>query len=146
MKLHQLPKLAARSGKRLGRGAGSGKGKTSARGTKGQKARGKVALGFIGGTLAIYKKLPFKRGLGNSKVSPKFLPVSVEKLSIFKSGTEITVALLIESKIVDPKDALTKGVKLVGKSDLRVPLNVVLPTTASAKSTIIKAGGKVLGV
>lgn len=146
MNLSNLPKVSARSRKRLGRGLGSGKGKTAARGYKGQKARGKVAPGFIGGTLAIYKKLPFRRGLGNAAISSKLLPVSVEKLSIFKTGSEVGLAQLIENRVVSPKDALKSGVKLVGAADLKVSLSVTLPTTKSARSSIEKAGGKVLGV
>ncbi len=71
MKLHQLSVVSHRSKKRVGRGLGSGKGKTGGRGTKGQKARGKIALGFIGGTLPLYKKLPYRRGLGNAKQTQK---------------------------------------------------------------------------
>ena len=54
MKLNSLDKISARSDKRVGRGIGSGKGKTSGRGTKGQKARGKILLAFIGGRLPLY--------------------------------------------------------------------------------------------
>jgi len=56
MKLNNLPKTTIPSKQRLGRGTGSGPGKTSGRGTKGQKARGKIPLGFIGGTLPLYRK------------------------------------------------------------------------------------------
>ncbi len=77
MKLNELTKVKEISKKRLGRGLGSGKGKTSGRGTKGQKARGKIPAGFIGG-LAFYKKLPLKKGQGNTKQSdnPKIIKLS----------------------------------------------------------------------
>lgn len=70
MKLHELMKVRAKSRKRLGRGLGSGKGKTAGRGTKGQKARGKIPATFVG-SLPLYKKLPLKRGQGNPKPSKK---------------------------------------------------------------------------
>lgn len=67
MELFNLPKLKGKSKKkkRLGQGLGSGKGKTAGRGHKGQKARGKVAVGFEGGQLKLIKRLPFMRGIGN---------------------------------------------------------------------------------
>lgn len=68
MKLHQLTKIKTKDKKRLGRGIGSGKGKTAGRGTKGQKARGKIPQTFTGG-LSLYKKLPLRRGYGNPKMS-----------------------------------------------------------------------------
>lgn len=70
MKLNQLIKVKTKNKKRLGRGIGSGKGKTAGRGTKGQKARGKIPAGFVGAT-PLYKKLPLRRGKGNPKLSKK---------------------------------------------------------------------------
>lgn len=70
MKLHELMKIKTKNRKRLGRGLGSGKGKTVGRGTKGQKARGKMPAGFVG-NLPLYKKLPLRRGKGNPNPSKK---------------------------------------------------------------------------
>ena len=72
--------------KRLGRGIGSGKGKTGGRGSKGQKARGKVPLAFAGSNLPLYKKLPLRKGLGNRKVSgkPVFLCFFTKHLIFFR--------------------------------------------------------------
>lgn len=67
MNIHSLPKIVKRSKKRLGRGHGSGKVKTSGRGTKGQKARGKLPLGFEGGQTPLVKRLPYLRGKGRNK-------------------------------------------------------------------------------
>ena len=62
MQLHKLFKTTDKKAKRVGRGLGSGKGKTSGRGMKGQKSRENIPAGFIGGTLPLYKKLPYRRG------------------------------------------------------------------------------------
>lgn len=144
MKLDQLTKITKRSQKRLGRGMGSGKGKTSGRGTKGQKARGKVALGFIGGTLPFYKKLPFRRGLGNAKQTIKMLPLSLSKLSIFPNDSVVDLQSLIDKKLISDKQAIKRGVKIVGDADIQVKLEVKVPTTAKAAQKIEKAGGKVV--
>ena len=69
MKLNELVKLKSRGKKRVGRGLGSKLGKTAGRGTKGQKARGKIPAGFTGAGLPTYKKLPLRRGLGNPSPS-----------------------------------------------------------------------------
>lgn len=143
MQLHSTSKLTTKTKKRLGRGTSSGKGKTSARGQKGQKARENVALGFIGGTLPLYKKLPFRRGLGNAKVSPKMLVVEVSKLEVLAADSEVDLQSLIAAKIVSEKDG-KNGVKIVGVGELSIPLTVKLPASKSAKSQIEKAGGKVV--
>lgn len=70
MKLNQMVSIKSKPKKRLGRGIGSGKGKTAGRGTKGQKARGKIPIG-LGGGLPLYKKLPLRRGQGNRSPSKK---------------------------------------------------------------------------
>lgn len=140
--LHYLPKSIAKSKKRLGRGIGSGRGKTAARGTKGQKSRGRIPLSFIGGSLPLYKKLPFRRGLGNTKVSSKLRPVGVEILANLKTGTEVTLVTLMESNLITRTDQKS-GIKLVGSAKLKNKLVVKLPTTKSAKESIEQAGGEV---
>ena len=79
--------------KRLGRGIGSGKGKTAGRGTKGQKARGKIPATFVG-SLPFYKKLPLRRGQGNPKLSDKLVPIKLSKLNVFKSKTVVDLACI----------------------------------------------------
>lgn len=143
MNLHTLPKLNSRSSKRLGRGIGSGRGKTAGRGTKGQKARGKVPQGFIGETLALYKKLPFRRGLGNRVVSVKPMPVQLVRLENLKPKTVVEIATLIEAGMVNGKQAVRRGVKLVGNGPLKVALTVKVPVTKGAAEAITKAGGSV---
>lgn len=143
MKLSQLIKVTAKGKKRVGRGIGSGKGRTAGRGSKGQKARGKIPLGFAGGTLPLYKRLPFKRGLGNPKVSAKLMPIDTAKLSVFKSGSVVNLQSLIEQGIVKEKDGQKYGVKIVGNKKMKVALNVKLSATAAATKVIEQAGGKV---
>lgn len=144
MKLHQLIKSTTRSKKRVGRGLGSGKGKTGGRGTKGQKAKRKIPLGFVGGTLPLYKKLPFRRGFGNSKRSTKMIPVDIAKLNIFKTKSRVDLQTLIDQKLVTEKDARKYGVKLVGWEGLKVALTVQLPASKACAKAIERIGGKVV--
>lgn len=144
MKLHTLNKTITKSKKRLGRGLGSGKGKTGGRGTKGQKARGKVALGFIGGTLPVYKKLPFRRGLGNPKRSVKMVILPSSRFSVFKKGAVVDLQSLINQGIVNERVVKKRGIKITGEGDINIPLTVKLSTTAKAAEKIEKAGGKIV--
>ncbi len=143
MLLHKLAKITQRSKKRLGRGLGSGKGKTGGRGQKGQKARGSIPASFTGGGLPLYKKLPLRRGKGNSKVSQKPALVQVSKLNIFKSGDSIDLQALIASKLLT-EQAAKKGVKILGNGDLKVKLTVKVNVSKSAQAKIIGAGGNIV--
>lgn len=144
MKLNELLKVKNRSKKRLGRGVGSGKGKTAGRGTKGQKARGKIPVGFTG-SLSLYKKLPLRRGKGNSKQSIDLKVVHLNKLSVFKAKTVVDMAKLVEAKIISGKEA-KHGVKVLSSREMVNVLTVKLPTSMSARKKIEKAGGKVENV
>ncbi len=143
MSLNNLPKIVQRPKKRLGRGHGSGKVKTSGRGTKGQKARETVGLKFAGSSLQAswLKRLPLMRGKGKNK-SFREGPtvVNVKYLNPLKPNTEVTLKTLQEANIVDKK--VTK-VKILGDGDLTIPLTIKLPTSKSAAEKIEKAGGKV---
>lgn len=100
MNLNELqPALGSRQTRnRVGRGTSSGNGKTAGRGQKGQKARGKTRLGFEGGQMPLYRRIP-KRGFTN--ISRKeFAVVNLDKLNNFDNGTEVTPALLIENGVV----------------------------------------------
>ncbi len=143
MQLNSLPKMLDKSKKRIGRGIGSGMGKTSGRGSKGQKARGKIPAGFTGGGLPLYKKLPFRRGLGNPKVSQKPSLIKLSALSVFKANSVVNTDSLIEKKLVSSK-ASKKGVKILNSGEIKVALDVQVPVTESAKKQILKAGGKVV--
>lgn len=126
--------------KRVGRGIGSGTGKTSGKGHKGQNARsgGGVRPGFEGGQMPLYRRLP-KRGFKNI-FAKQYVTVNVEVLERFENGTEVTADTLKEAGIISKK---LDGVKLLGRGELTKKLDVkVSGYTASAKEKIEKAGGK----
>lgn len=144
MRLHELVKIQDRKNKRLGRGLGSGKGKTSGRGTKGQKARGKIPATFSG-DLSFYKKLPRKRGMGNVKISIKPKPVNLSALNIFKAKSTVDWSSLVSAKIVSEKD-LERGVKILAGGEINHALTVKLLVSKGARGKIEKKGGKVENV
>ncbi|MBR5809644.1 MAG: 50S ribosomal protein L15 [Clostridia bacterium] len=126
--------------KRVGRGIGSGTGKTSGKGHKGQNARsgGGVRPGFEGGQMPLYRRLP-KRGFTNI-FAKKYVTVNVEVLERFENGTEVTAEVLKEAGIISKT---LDGVKFLGRGELTKSLTVkVAGFTASAKEKIEKAGGK----
>ena len=142
MKLHEMQSLNPRtSRKRVGRGPGSGLGKTSGRGQKGQKARsgGGVSLGFEGGQTPIARRLP-KRGFTNFN-RKEYAIVNVKDLNRFDDGTNVTPALLIESGLVKKE---LNGVKILGEGELTKKLTVsAAKFSKSAQEAIENAGGKV---
>lgn len=143
MKLHELRPAegAVRAKKRLGRGTATGQGKTAGRGQKGQKSRsgGGVRVGFEGGQMPLYRRLP-KRGFKNP-FKKVYTLVNVETLNRFENGTEITAELLKETGVISKiqKD----GVKILGEGNLEKAVTVkAAKFTASAQEKIEKAGGK----
>jgi large subunit ribosomal protein L15 len=144
MQINSLQKVTTRTAKRVGRGIGSGKGKTSGRGMKGQKSRGKIPAANVGAGLIYFKKLPYRRGWGNTKVSAKPALVKVDQLNVFAAGAVVTIASLLEHKVINETSS-KKGVKIVNGGALTVKnLSVELPVTQSAKSAIESSGGKVV--
>ena len=141
MKLHQLIKIKINNKKRLGRGVGSGKGKTSGRGTKGQKARGKMPVGFSG-DLAFYKKLPLRKGLGNPKTSGKVKVIKLSDLNVFKAKSVVDIENLLQAKVINRKDA-EKGVKILGQGDIKYALTIKVPISKQARLKIEDKGGRV---
>lgn len=141
MQLNNLPKLQARSKKRLGRGLGSGKGKTGGRGTKGQKARDTIKLGFTGG-VPLYRRLPLKKGKGNPNHSEKIVAISLQELADLKSGSVVDIRLLLNSKVITGKES-RKGVKILGAGEIKNSLVIKLPISAKASEKIRSAGGKI---
>lgn len=123
MKLHELSSApgSRHSRKRVGRGTGSGMGKTATRGHKGQNARsgGGVRPGFEGGQNPLYRRLP-KRGF-NNPFRVEYAVVNVEDLNKFAAGTEVTPEVLVESGIV--KNTLD-GIKILGNGEITVKLSV----------------------
>lgn len=144
MKMHALmPADGSRTkAKRLGRGIGSGLGKTSGKGHKGQWARsgGGVRPGFEGGQITLMRRLP-KRGF-NNKFQKEFSVINVDKLNEFDDGTVVDLMLLVEAGIIKKVEAY--GLKVLGDGELTKKLTVkAAKFTASAKDKIEKAGGTV---
>ena len=143
MKLHELKYTegARRNSKRIGRGHGSGNGKTAGKGAKGQNARsgGGVALGFEGGQTPIWRRLP-KRGFTNF-TRKEYSIVNVELLNRFEEGTEVTPELLKQAGLVRKE---LDGVKILGVGEVEKKLTVKANKfSKSAVEAIEKAGGKV---
>lgn len=147
--LNQLPKIKAKSKKRVGRGYGSGKGgHTSGRGQKGQKTRGKMGLLFEGTKLrkSLVRRLPIVRGKNRFKpnqTSP--IIVNLEVLNLLPKDSEVTTDLLIKKGIVKQRDVDQFGIKILGGGELKIPLKVRLSCSKSAEEKIKQAGGKVIG-
>ena len=124
MKLHELEKNigATHAKKRVGRGSGSGLGKTSGRGQKGQKARsgGSINPVFEGGQLPLYRRLP-KRGFSNYPFKKEYAVINLSDLNIFEDGTVVTPALLKERGIVKKQ---LSGIKVLGEGQLEKKLTV----------------------
>ena len=142
MRLDELQPAAGSkcASKRVGRGIGSGNGKTSGKGHKGQNARsgGGVRPGFEGGQMPLYRRLP-KRGFNNI-FAKQYLAVNVEELNRLEDGTEVTAETLKENGIISKT---LDGVKILGRGELTKKLSVkVAKYSASAKEKIEKAGGK----
>ena len=143
MNLHEMKYNdgARKDIKRLGRGQGSGQGKTAGKGHKGQNARsgGGVAIGFEGGQTPFYKRMP-KRGFTNFN-RKVYGVVNIEKLEKFDDGVVVTPELLKQSGIVKKQ---YDGIKVLGTGTLTKKLTVKCnKISATAKAAIEKAGGKV---
>lgn len=142
MKLHEMKYTegARRNSKRIGRGQGSGHGKTAGKGNKGQNARsgGGVALGFEGGQTPIWRRLP-KRGFTNF-TRKEYSIVNVELLNRFEEGAEVTPELLKQAGLVRKE---LDGIKILGVGELQKKLTVKANKfSKSAVEAIEKAGGK----
>ena len=142
MKIHELSPApgSVRDVKRVGRGHGSGNGKTAGKGHKGQNARsgGGVRPGFEGGQMPLQRRIP-KRGFNNI-FAKEYAIVNVSSLEIFKEGTVVDAELLKASGLVKKE---LDGIKVLGKGDLTKNLTVKAAAfSASAKEKIEKAGGK----
>lgn len=136
----QYTEGARSNAKRVGRGHGSGNGKTAGKGHKGQKARsgGGVRLGFEGGQTPLARRLP-KRGFTNFN-RKEYAIVNVESLNRFDAGTEVTPELLVESGLVRKE---LDGIKILGQGELEKSLTVKANKFSKSAVTVIEqAGGK----
>jgi len=142
----KLSELSPASGshtnkKRLGRGVGSGKGKTAGRGTKGHNSRsgGGVRPGFEGGQMPIHRRLP-KRGFANI-FRKKIIEVNIRDLSRFESGSTVDEVALIRMGLVKGK---RDGIKLLGLGEINYPLQIKINRVSeNARKKIESAGGSI---
>jgi large subunit ribosomal protein L15 len=134
-------KGSTRNRKRVGRGPGSGLGKTSGRGEKGQKSRSGFSHkdGFEGGQMPLHRRLP-KRGFTNARFKKEFAEVNVGKLEAFDAGTIVTPEILLKHGLIKK---VMDGVKVLGDGDLTKALTVrAHKFSAKAQERITGLGGK----
>ena len=142
MKLHELkkPEGSTKAPKRVGRGQGTGQGTTAGRGMNGQNSRsgGGTRLGFEGGQMPLYRRLP-KRGFTNHW-KKEYVGVNVEKLNCFEDGATVTTQMIIDAGLANK---VTAGVKILGGGELKKKLTVQAEKFSdSAIEKIVAAGGK----
>jgi large subunit ribosomal protein L15 len=143
MKLNELlpPDGSRETRKRLGRGVGSGNGKTAGRGTKGHKSRsgGGVRPGFEGGQMPLHRRLP-KGGFTNI-FKKKIAVVNIRDLSKFEGGSIVDEAALLRSGLVKGR---RDGIKLLGQGEIKISLTIkVNEVSKNAREKIIAAGGNI---
>ena len=149
--MSKLNELAPREGStngrmRVGRGPGSGKGKTAGRGVKGQKARSGVAIaGFEGGQMPLHMRMP-KRGFNNPNAL-QFAEVNLWRLEQAVEAGKLTAGQAVDSEVLIASGVVRRvrdGVKLLGKGEIKSALNLtVYAATPSAIAAVEKAGGTV---
>ena len=142
MRIHELkkPEGSTKAPKRIGRGQGTGQGTTAGRGMNGQNSRsgGGVRLGFEGGQMPLYRRLP-KRGFTN-KWAKEFVEVNVKDLNRFEDGAVVDIDALLAAGLVGKK---LDGLKVLGNGELEKKLTVKAEKfSKSAVEKIEKAGGK----
>jgi large subunit ribosomal protein L15 len=143
MKLNELQKAPeAKANKRVGRGPGSGLGKTSGRGQKGQKSRSGVSIPawFQGGQTPLYRRVP-KRGFNNARFRTEYATINLSDLNkFFEDGETVTPELLKEKGIIKKQ---LNGIKVLGNGELAKKLTIKANRfTSSAVTKIESAGGK----
>ena len=149
MKLNEISDKdgAVRSSKRVGRGIGSGRGKTGGRGVKGQKSRSGVSInGFEGGQMPIYRRLP-KRGFSNAMFANDFNEVSIARLEKAVEAKKLDVKKPINAEVLVEAGVIRRvrdGVRVLGGSDAKSKFNLeVAGASKGAIAAIEKAGGTV---
>ena len=143
MKLHELspPSRSRKMSRRLGRGVGTGRGKTAGRGTKGYNSRsgGGVRPGYEGGQMPIQRRLP-KRGFTNI-FRKRIAVINIRDLLTFKSGSLVDEDALVKAGLIKGKK---DGIKLLGQGDISIALNVKLShVSKNAREKIEAAGGSI---
>jgi large subunit ribosomal protein L15 len=138
----KAPKGATKKRKRLGRGIGSGSGKTAGKGSKGQNARsgGGVRPGFEGGQMPLFRRIA-RRGFKNYPFKVEYTVVNLDDLDAFGEGAKVTKDSLIIQGLLKKRTGL---VKLLGRGEINRKLDVELDKVSeSAKDKVVKAGGTV---
>lgn len=144
MKLHTKIKTVQRPSKRLGHGYGSGKGgHNSSRGTKGQKARGKVPDYFVGSSWVWFKRLPFIRGKSKFSTLSPSLTIRVQDLNKLPAGAVVNSQSLYEAGLIKKVMVTKAKIKVVGSGKLNHKLTLEIPATESAAKAVTEAGGEV---
>ena len=145
MKLHDIAPApnSTKSPKRLGRGIGSGLGKTSGKGHKGQNARsgGGVRPGFEGGQMPLIRRLP-RRGFNNKIFKKEYNIINVGDLNVFEDKTVVTAELLLEKNMINK--VAPYGLKVLGNGNITKPFTVQAKKfSENAIQKIVNAGGKI---
>ena len=144
MNLNNLIPTNIRKNKRIGRGYGSGKGKTSGKGQKGQNVRGKVSPIFEGGQLSFVHRLPFLRGRDKNKSIKKITNViNLKQINNLPTGSVIDIELLVKSGIISKSSLRKYSPRILGAGEISNSYIIKVPITLKAKDKIEKAGGKV---
>jgi len=143
MKLNELlpPDGSRGTRKRIGRGVGSGQGKTAGRGSKGHNSRsgGGVRPGFEGGQMPLHRRLP-KGGFSNI-FKKKIAVINIRDLALFESGNTVDEAALLRAGLVKGR---RDGIKLLGQGEIKIPLTIkVNEVSKNAREKIIAAGGNI---
>ena len=140
MRIHELkkPEGSTKAPKRIGRGQGTGQGTTAGRGMNGQNSRsgGGVRLGFEGGQMPLYRRLP-KRGF-NNKWAKEYAEINVKDLNKFDDGATVDAAALVEKGIVKK---VLDGVKVLGNGELKAKIDVEANAFSKTAEEAIKAVG-----
>lgn len=140
----RVPAGATRSKKRIGRGPGSGTGKTSGKGHKGQRARsgGGVRPGFEGGQMPLYRRIA-RRGFSNYRFKVEYLPLNLDRLdAAFQAGDTVSLQSLAEKRLISRN---AQHVKILGRGEVSKALTVSgLAVSAGARAKIEAAGGTVV--
>lgn len=127
--------------KRIGRGTGSGHGKTATKGHKGQKARsgGSIKAGFEGGQMPLQRRLP-KRGFTPIE-RLEYAVVNIKQLEVFEAGATVDIVALADKGLINNRDSL---IKILGNGAIEKPLTVIATKfSQSAKDKIVAAGGRI---
>lgn len=140
MKLSSLSKIVKKSKKRVGRGYGSGRGgHTTGRGAKGQKARGKVKLGFEGGQLPLVRRLPQRGGFRSLRDKPAIL--NLRDLAVYRKGEVVNLRSLQAKGLI--RGTPPGGVKILGEGSVKVLKFEGVKFSTKAREKIVEVGGKI---